>query len=528
MARLKISSAARAGTALLLALALAACSGSDGQDGSTAEGGSTTPVEVLKWAGPGPVVTLDGSVAGDATSMNGIYLTSGQLTRFNADRKPVLDLAESIEVAQDGLSAMVKFRPDLKYSDGTPIVAEDLKFAVDRNRKGTGAGFIATIKSIEVVDDRTAKVNLNGPDPDLLSWFAERSLQLHPKRLIESDADYWSHPVSGGPYMVEKGWTPGSDRFRAVENPNYPKGPMMAKAIEIVSVPDAASRVLQVTSGELDAAVDLPLSSKDSFPTEVKVSYAGVGGSNYLVANETRGGPLADARVRQAMSYAIDRKAVSDRAFFGLQPASTSPMFDCGEICERGLLPDGGARNLEKARALMQEAGQAAGFNVDLKVSSGRGGWQEAAVIIAENLAEIGIKAKVTPVDEGQHYSSITSRNYEMFFSGGGGHHQSTMSQMLNDGDFWVAATGWKPPAEAATVLQQTASTLDTAKRREAYTKAQQIWIEAMHVIPVTERIQLSASRVPASLFVPQIKNDQKVNVQSVEEAKQGVRAGDL
>jgi ABC-type transport system substrate-binding protein len=176
----------------------------------------------------------------------------------------------------------------------------------------------------------------------------------------------------------------------------------------------------------------------------------------------------------------------------------------------------------------MQEAGYASGFDVDLKVSSSRGGWQEAAVIIADNLGQIGIRAKVTPVDEGQHYSSITKQNYQMFFTGGGGHHQSTMSQMLNVGDFWVAATGWQPPAEAAQALQRSASELDPAKRRAAYTEAQQIWMDAMHAIPVTERVQLSASRVSASLFVSQIKNDQKVSVQTVAEAKQGAKAGSL
>lgn len=514
---------ASAGVMLLAVLALAACSEEDGNDSS-----GTEPLEVLKWAGPGPVVTLDGAVAGDATSMNGIYLTSGQLTRFNAGREPVLDLAESIEVADDGLSATVTLLPDLTYSDGTPIVAEDLQFAVERNRDGSGAGFIATMESVEVVDDRTAEVHLTGPDPDLLSWFAERSLQLHPKGLIESDPDYWSHPVSGGPYMVEDGWTPGSDRFRAVENPNYPKGPMMAEQIEIVSVPDAASRILQVTSGELDAAVDLPLSSLDTFPEQVETSYAGVGGTNYLVANQTVGGPLAEPEVRQAMSFAIDRQAISEKAFFGLQPPSTSPMFDCGDICEPDLLPSGGARDLAQAGALLGEAGYADGFEVDMKVSSGRGGWQEAAVIVAENLAEVGINARITPVDEGQHYSSITEQNYELFFTGGGGHHQSTMAQMLQDGDFWVAATGWEPPAHAAEVLDRTASTLDPEQRRAAYTEAQQVWMDAMHVIPVTQRVQANASTVPGSLFVPQIKNDQKVIVQTVEEAEQGVRAGDL
>lgn len=525
MTRIRFRLTAAIAAVLSVVLMLSACSGSSDGDAADAP---TQPLDVLRWAGPGPVVTLDGSVAGDATSMNGIYLTSGQLTRFNPDRKPVLDLAESIEVAEDGLSATVTLLPDLKYSDGTQVKAEDLRYAVERNRNGTGAGFIATIESVEVVDDRTAVVHLKGPDPDLLSWFAERSLQLHPKSKIEADPDYWSHPVSAGPYMVEEGWTPGSNEFHAVENPNYPNGPMMAKRIEIISVPDAASRILQLTSGELDAAVDLPLSSMEQFPPEVEVSHAGVGGTNYLIANQTLGGPLADARVRQAMSLAIDRKAISEKAFFGVQPPSTSPMFDCGDLCERDLLPKSGARDVAAAKALMDEAGFPSGLTFDLKVSSGRGGWQEAAVIVAENLADIGITAKVTPVDEGQHYSSITERNYELFFTGGGGHHQSTLSQMLNPGDFWVAATGWTPPPEAAEVMRRTASLTDPAERRAAYTEAQQLWMDAMHVIPITERVQLNGSQVPGDVFVPQIRNDQKVGIQSVEEAQQGARAGDL
>lgn len=517
--RTKRRAAALLAGVLLAGLGMAACSSSDGGGGGADADG---PLELLRWGGPGPVTTLDGAAAGDAMSMNAIYLTSGQLTRFNEDREPELDLAESIEVAEDGLSATVTFLPDLTYSDGTPIVAEDLRYAFERNQGGTGAGFIATIESIEVVDDRTAVVHLKGPDPDLLSWFAERALQLHPKSKIESDADYWSHPVSGGPYLVEEGWTPGSDVFRAVENPNYPHGPMMAETIELVSVPDASSRILQLTAGELDAAVDLPLSTLETLPEDARPAYAGVGGSNYLIANQTLGGPFADARVRQAMSLAIDRQAISDRAFFGLQPPSTSPMFDCGDLCERGLLPGGGARDLEQARTLLREAGYADGFEADLKVSSSRGGWQEAAVIIAENLAEIGIEVTVTPVDEGQHYSSITAQNYELFFSGGGAHHQTTISQMINEGDFWVAATGWSPPAEAADVLQRTSSTLDPQQRREAYTEAQRIWMDAMHVIPVVERVQLGASRVSEEVFVPQIKNDQKVIVQTVAQAREG------
>jgi len=103
-----------------------------------------------------------------------------------------------------------------------------------------------------------------------------------------------------------------------------------------------------------------------------------------------------------------------------------------------------------------------------------------------------------------------------MFFAGGGGHYQSTLSQMLREGDFWVAATGWTPPARAAELLAISASSLDVDERRAAFTEAQEIWMEASHVIPLVERVQLNGTRVPDSVFVPQIKNDQKVLVRTL------------
>lgn len=474
-------------------------------------GSAATQRDLIRWAGAGPVTTLDGAASGDAPSMNAIMLTSGQLTRFDENHQPHLDLAQSVQLSDDGLHATVTLLPDLKYSDGTAVLAEDLQYAFERNKAGTGAAFVATIDSIDVIDDRTAVVNLKSPDPDLLSWFAERALQLHPKSLIESDPNYWTHPVSAGPYVVDQGWEPGSSTFRASENPNYVHGPMAAKAIEIDSVPDASSRILQLQSGELDAAIDLPLSSRDSFDSSVTVESAPVGGSNYLIANEKLGGPFANQQVRQAMSLAIDRDKISNLAFYGLQPASTSPMFDCGDLCEPNLLPEDGARDVDKAKALMAQAGYADGFSAELKVSSSRGGWQDAAVIVSQNLADIGINVTVTPVDEGQHFSSITSGNYQLFFTGGGAQAQATLSQMLSPNGFWVTATGWTPPSEANDVLSQSASSLDANARRAAFSRAQQIWADAAHVISITERVQLNGSRLPTSVFVPQIKNDQKV-----------------
>ncbi|MDA1237179.1 MAG: ABC transporter substrate-binding protein, partial [Acidobacteria bacterium] len=349
----------------------------------------------------------------------------------------------------------------------------------------------------------------------------------HPKSKVEADPDYFSNPVSAGPYVVEAGWVPGANVFRAVENPDYHKGPMMARSIEHVAVPDVPSRLLQLNAGELDMAYDLPLSSANDLDAAVEVTIAGVGGMNYIAINQSLGGPFASYEVRRAISLAIDRERISNIAFFGYQPPATSPFFSCGPLCRPGFLPNGGAQDIEEARSLMKTAGYADGFSAEMKVSSGRGGWPESAVLVAEDLAEIGIKITVTPVDEGQHYSSIGEKNYEMFFSGGGGHHQALVSQVLDPSGFWVRATAATPPVGSTELVNASGQSLDVAERAEIYDKVQEMWASYLPIISVVERVQLSGNRVPG-ILIPQVKNDQKLIIQTVAEARAGVRAGDL
>ncbi len=88
--------------------------------------------------------------------------------------------------------------------------------------------------------------------------------------------------------------------------------------------------------------------------------------------------------MRQAVSLALDRQAISDRAFFGAAPPLTSFIYSCVDLCEPGLLPNGGELDLDAAKALLEDAGYTLPIKADLMVSSSRPGWSDAAVVIAE------------------------------------------------------------------------------------------------------------------------------------------------
>ena len=149
---------------------------------------------------------------------------------------------------------------------------------------------------------------------------------------------------------------------------------MVIKNVEIVYVPDQTSKVLQLATGALDFVWDLPIAAKDSLPPEVKQFTVEVGGANTLYLNMDpkgkAGSKFADARVRQAMSLAINRQAIADTAFAGLVKPLTSFWYDCPDICPTGMLPNGGVQDVEAAKKLMTEAGvPAEGITAEMLVS---------------------------------------------------------------------------------------------------------------------------------------------------------------
>jgi len=487
---------------MALVLVLAACTapGTTGDPkGSAAPGGQAADAAIakVKVSVSTRVVSLDPKVGSDAASCHAVHLTSGQLYRYDVNKNPVPDLVATRTASADGLTVTFALKPNLKYSDGTAFKADDVVFAYQRQKdKGTRATAISSVASVEAPNDTTVVFKMSSLFLDLETQLAECNvIAMHPRAKVEADPKYFEKPVSAGPYFVKE-WTPGTASILLAENPNYPNGPMAVKEIEQVEVADTTSRVLQVATGQVQWGYDLPLAARASLPGEVTQKVHPIGGVYHLQFNLEQTGVLSDAKVRQAISLAIDRDQVNTKAFFGAAPPVKSWIYACGPLCATGVLPKDGARDVAAAKALIAQTPFASGGAFTIQVGATRPGWKEAALVIAENLKDIGLTVKVDPVEDAVWVANSNSGNYQSIFTGLAATPHGMLGHYFGKGGIIQGWTRYNNTEIQALVLKA-GSEPDLAARTALFTQIQKLGYADMNAVPIGERAVLIGSRVP-------------------------------
>jgi peptide/nickel transport system substrate-binding protein len=324
-------------------------------------------------------------------------------------------LATSWTVSPDGTTYTFKLRPGVKFTSGNPVTANDVRFSLRRlkNLKDNPAFFMDPVKDVQVVDDMTVKIVLAGPDASFLAALAAVPCGIADSKVVMSkggtDADdakdkdkatEWlnNNSEGSGPYKL----TAFTKNVEAVleRNPGYwGKKPYFAKVI-FKHVPNGTTQREMVERGEADVAhdFDIDIVAKITQGPKIKVLeglsmnqvYMGV--SNWAEQSKE----LADKRVRQAVSYAIDYDGVLKLVRgAGERPSSMIPLGLIG-----GDKTLARKRDVAKAKQLLTEAGYPNG--VSLKLSY----WtapllgvnpEPVAAKLQADLAEAGIKVTLDP-----------------------------------------------------------------------------------------------------------------------------------
>lgn len=303
-------------------------------------------------------------------------------------------ICESYEQIDD---VTVKFvlKEGVKFSDGTDLTSEDILWELSRlkeaPRSASNFAFVNAEES-EIVDDRTIIVKFNQAWAPYQNTLSTGRGTIVSKAAFEAmgEADFSRAPVTTGPYKVAE-WIPGTS-ITLTRNEYYWGEPAKTENIVIKFIPEATSRVIELETGAADIAYYIEgndvarVDALDGYHVESGDAY------RYLVVTfSMQDAILKDARVRQALCYAIDQELLVEASSDGLGTAITG---FCSTPAAGYKALDPWPYDVEKAKSLLAEAGYADGFTIDLHVEP-ISLYEKAAEIIQSMWVEVGVTANI-------------------------------------------------------------------------------------------------------------------------------------
>jgi peptide/nickel transport system substrate-binding protein len=385
--------------------------------GTTASADESPPgsrPDIIRIASGSRTLTLDPTRSWNSGDIE----TFGQLYSrlFRRDRAGSLQpgLAERWEISADARTYTFYLR-DARFSDGTPITADDVRFTLLRMRDDPEALYsepVSGVVDVVAIDQRTVRVTLAEPNVPFLDTLEVCFLGITSRADVEnrgSEKAFTERPVTSGPYRVRE-WKPG-DRLILEANPYYWRaGFPRNDGAELIEVIDANTRIAMLLAGEVDAIRQLGWSKAESFRSQGKVSVP-LEPANliWLILLNHAQPPFDDLRVRQAAALALDREAMARVVLRNLGPVANTTM--PASLDHHVADFPGWPYDLERARQLMAEAG-AAGREVIINIAAPSPQMELIGLILQAQWAEIGLETRIVKMDQGQEMQRLMDGDY--------------------------------------------------------------------------------------------------------------------
>jgi peptide/nickel transport system substrate-binding protein len=446
--------------------------------------------------------------SGIATMFPAAQLFASPL-RMGADWKPQPFLAERWELSPDNRSVMLQLRKNAVFHDGKPITAEDIKFSIETVRDNHPfKSMYAPVNAVTISDTHTAVVRLSEPHPALLLALSTSLTPILPKHIFGDGTDPKVHPrnaspVGSGPFKLVE-FKPGEhivmerfDRFFLKDLPRLDR-------IIIKEYKDPSSLLLAFERGEIDVHQGIgdprDLARARKIPGVQLVDNAGpaIGPLLWLAFN-TKNPKLSDKRVRQAISYAIDRKFILESLLGGLHKASTGPIASGSPLYSADV--EKYALNLAKATQLLDAAGLKPGANgirLSLEVDTIPGSSELKTIqeYLKPALAKVGIEVAVRASPDFPTWARrVASQQFEMtmdsVWNWGDpviGVHRTWLSSNIKPGVIWSNTQSYSNP-KVDELLAAAGKEMDASKRKSQYKEAQKLIVDDCPVAFLVEAV---------------------------------------
>ena len=435
--------------------------------------------------------------------MRQIYNT---LVDLDEDMNPVPSLAERW-TWESPTSLRMYLRRGVRFHNGDELRASDVKFSLDRAALSPNVSFITgMISRVDVVNDYEILITLDYPFVPFLLHLGHPTTSIVSERAVREQGDaYTRNPVGTGP-MRFVSWTTGAS-IELTRFDGHWGGAARIRDITFRFIIDASTRLIALETGEIDLMYGVPASDVArvrSDPNMTMIQTPALG-TDYIGFNFQKP-PLNDARVRQAINYAIDMDAVMRAAYFGVNAPANGPISNLvwASASDR-LAPF--TFDQARARQLLAEAGFPNGFTTTLVTNEGSPVRLDVAEVVQNMLAQVGIRMEIQLMEWGAYLEYTAQGNHEMFILGWvtvTGDPDYGLSALFHTDNFGAAGnrTFYSNPRLDA-LLDQGRQETDPARREQLYFEAQQIIRDDTPWIWTAVGVNLNASHPSLRGFEP-------------------------
>ncbi|MGL5721049.1 MAG: ABC transporter substrate-binding protein [Brevinema sp.] len=382
----------------------------------------------------------------------------------------------------------LKLREGVLFHNGEAFSAKDVKYSLERLKASPDMFNIgAPIRSVDIVDDYTVRINLNQVFAPFEAYLTHVSVaMMNEKAVIDAGENISAQPVGTGPYKFVS-WNRGQD-VTLVRNADYWGGEVPTENVIFRIIPEGSARTIALETGEVDVIYAVDSTDRDRLSSDNRFTLIerNTPRIDYLGFNlGPKGNPIwKDVRVRKAAALAIDNLGIINSVMFGAASPAGS-LLEASVFGATNISPL--ARDMAQAKELIAQANLPVGAKAVIWTPSGYR--QKIAEIIQANLKEIGIDVSIEVLEWGRYIASTANGDQDLFILG-----WTTVSLDADEGLYDILHSGaWGSAGNRSfyanpqvdSLLAQARIELDVAKREELYRQVQVIASEDVAMIPM-------------------------------------------
>jgi peptide/nickel transport system substrate-binding protein len=417
-----------------------------------------------------------------------LYAIHDALVRPLPGQKMGASLAESWTESPDGLTYEFKLRRGLKFHNGDALTSDDVKFSFERYQGAGAKEFRARVRQLEIVDPLTVRFHLKEPWPDFMTFYgttASAAGIVLPRKYTEQVGPdgFRQRPVGAGPYRFVS-QRPGVDVTLEAFTGYWRHAPYV-KRLTLKSVPDSTTRLTMLKSGQTDYAMFLDGPEGEAVKRDpryalVDTRHASIFWIEFPEQWDPKS-PWSDKRLRQAVNYALDRKATNEAACLGFCPPAGVFV---PRVMDFALQVPPHPYDPDRARQLLAEAGYPKGFDAGEFVAIP--GFPTVADASMNNLNAAGIRVRMRPMERAAFYAAWQEKKLRGLFQvavGNSGNAATRIESFVYSRGAY--ATGGYPDIDE--LFLQQARERNPAKREAVLHRIQQLTIERVLYAPIMD-----------------------------------------